>query len=485
MHDDVREAQIKIEAYAKKCGLDFFDTIFEMVSTDQMTAFAAFDGFPVRYPHWQFGMRYDQMMKKTEWGAHKIYEMVIQNDPSYAYLLSANSLVDQKMVIAHVYAHVDFFKNNMWFSKTERKMLDKMANHAVKIRAFMDELGQDRVEGFIDHVLALESLIDPALPFVEKKHVLDDVAKKVPVKLKVPHGYMDDFMNPPEYMHEQAERIQQEEERAKSLLKTPQSDERDILLFLMQYAPLEAWQKEVIDIIRNESYYFLPQRQTKIMNEGWASYWHASMMTGGILGDSEIIDFADRHAGAMRLDPGNLNPYKIGLELFRDIEERWNMGKHGVKYHACENMLEKSIWNTNDNAGRKKIFEVRTTCNDASFIDQYMTEEFVEKLQLYMYRDKKIVSKDFSNIKDVLLRQLTNCGEPVLYVRDANFKNRHELLLWHSFENTALDKAWAEKTMASLSVLWQRGVHVETQQDGSRMLWSYRDGVFSEEKIVL
>src|SRR5690606_25194197 len=112
---------------------------------------------------------YDQMSKGYEWGLQKIYEMVINTDPSYAYLLWSNSFVEQKTVIAHVYGHVDFFKNNAWFSKTNRKMLDKMANHAVRIREFMDRYGQDRVEEFIDHCLAIENLIDPYLPFHPEK----------------------------------------------------------------------------------------------------------------------------------------------------------------------------------------------------------------------------------------------------------------------------------------------------------------------------
>ena len=133
------------------------------------TRLAALGGFPVRYPHWRFGMEYDQLQKGYEWGLQKIYEMVINTDPAYAYLMKSNSLVDQKTVMAHVYGHVDFFKNNYWFSKTNRKMLDTMANHAVKIRNYMDRYGQDTVEQFIDFCLSIENLIDPHLPFATPK----------------------------------------------------------------------------------------------------------------------------------------------------------------------------------------------------------------------------------------------------------------------------------------------------------------------------
>ncbi|CAM6053605.1 unnamed protein product [Sphagnum tenellum] len=155
----------QIRQYAIDFGLDFFDTIFEMVDYEQINSLAALGGFPVRYPHWRFGMDYDQLSKGYAWGLQKIYEMVINTNPSYAYLMKSNNLVDQKTVIAHVYGHVDFFKNNYWFSKTNRKMLDQMANHAVKIRNYKDRYGQDKVEAFIDSCLAVENLIECVFTF--------------------------------------------------------------------------------------------------------------------------------------------------------------------------------------------------------------------------------------------------------------------------------------------------------------------------------
>src|SRR5882672_4410730 len=139
------EIQVQMEQHAKNYGLDFFPTIFELVDCDQLNAVAAYGGFPTRYPHWKFGMEYEQLSKGYTYGLQKIYELVINNDPAYAYLMKSNNMVDQKLVMAHVYGHVDFFKNNYWFSKTNRKMIDVMANHAVRIREYMDRHGQDVV----------------------------------------------------------------------------------------------------------------------------------------------------------------------------------------------------------------------------------------------------------------------------------------------------------------------------------------------------
>src|SRR3954454_4136868 len=149
--------------------------------------------------------------------------MVINNNPAYAYLLEGNSLVDQKMVIAHVLGHVDFFKNNYFFSKTNRRMIDGMANHATRVRRHIERLGIEKVESFIDACLCLENLIDPMSPFIARKPAVDrdrdkaghveDQAQEIPrIRAK---SYMDKFINPPEYMEEQKRKLERERDRPK------------------------------------------------------------------------------------------------------------------------------------------------------------------------------------------------------------------------------------------------------------------------------
>src|ERR1700757_3471462 len=163
------DMQREIEGYAKEFGLDYFDTIFEVLDYQRMNEVAAYGGFPTRYPHWRFGMEFEGLAKGYEYGLSKIYEMVINNDPCYAYLLEGNSLVDQKMVMAHVFAHNDFFKNNYYFSKTNRRMIDGMANHAARIRKHIERQGLDKVETFIDVCLTLDNLIDPHSPYIVRR----------------------------------------------------------------------------------------------------------------------------------------------------------------------------------------------------------------------------------------------------------------------------------------------------------------------------
>src|ERR1043165_1166843 len=148
--------QCEIEEYARGHGLDFFPTIFEYIDADQLNAIAAKGGFPVRYPHWRFGMEYERLSKGYHHGLQKIYEMVINNDPCYAYLMTNNDLVDQKLVMAHVYGHCDFFKNNLYFAHTSRKMMDEMANHGARIRDYVEKYGEDEVESFMDRCMSID-----------------------------------------------------------------------------------------------------------------------------------------------------------------------------------------------------------------------------------------------------------------------------------------------------------------------------------------
>lgn len=494
---DLKKLREEIEGYARGYGLDFFDTIFEMIDHDQMNAFAAYGGFPIRYPHWRFGMDFDQLSKGYEYGLQKIYEMVINTNPSYAYLMKSNMMVDQKTVMAHVYGHVDFFKNNYWFSKTNRKMLDTMANHAVRIRDLMDTHGVDRVEQFIDWVLAIENLIDPFLPFQNPKRDEAPASGAQPAsevgRLKNDRSYMEKYINPPEFLAEQRKKLADQQKQDK---KNPAEPQKDVLLFLLENSPLEEWEHDVLAMLRDEAYYFAPQAQTKIMNEGWASYWHSKIMTEKALKASEIIDFCDHHAGTLATQPGRINPYKIGIELFRDIEDRWNRGAFGKEYDECDNLREKASWDKKLGLGRQKIFEVRKVCNDVTFIDQYMTEEFMDRMQMYNYafnrrtNQYEIVDRDFAKTKEKLLFSLTNRGQPFIYVVDGNDNNRGELRLWHKHMGMDLDVKWTRETLRSVAAIWRRTVNLETENEGQKKVYTYSpsedhvsEGEFSEKFI--
>lgn len=484
--------QVEVEAYARGHGLDFFPTVFEVVDFDQLNEVAAYGGFPNRYPHWRFGMEYQQLAKGYAYGLQKIYELVINNDPCYAYLMKSNAPTDQKLVMAHVYGHCDFFKNNYWFSQTSRKMMDEMANHGNRVRRHMDRVGVEEVETFIDACLSLENLIDIHSPFIRRSQAAAktdwstqaeehfDAARpgRLPAK-----AYLDSFVNPPQALAAEADRLRREQEEVER--RFPTEPARDVLQFLLEHAPLKNWQLDVLSIIREESYYFAPQAQTKIMNEGWASYWHSTIMTQQGLTSAEVVDYCDHHSGTLATSPGQLNPYKLGIELFRDIEDRWNKGRFGREYEACDDLAKRRRWNTGANQGRQKIFEVRRVHNDLTFIDEFLTLDFCREHKLFSFGYNpqshyyEVESREFPKIKQRLLFSLTNRGCPEIVVRDANYKNRAELFLEHRFHGVELKLGEARDTLVNLHQIWARPVHLETLVGGQTTVLSF-DG--SEHK---
>ena len=480
--EELLAAKKQIREQARSYGLDFFPVIFEMCDYEQMNQIAAYGGFPQRYPHWRFGSEYEGLRKRHHYGLGRIYEMVINNDPCYAYLQESNALVDQKLVIAHVYGHCDFFKNNYWFSKTNRKMMDEMANHATHVRKHIEKHGYDTVERWLDVCLSLEDLIDPHSMFMSRGPMEmrkeDSKRSDDPTgKFKTDKDYMDRWINPPKVL--EAEQKKLRDDKAKMRHVTPARPTRDVLQYLLDHARLEDWQADCLSIVREEAYYFAPQGMTKVMNEGWASYWHSTLMTKHFVDAKEIIDYADHHSGTVHMPPGNFNPYKIGIELFRDIEDRWNKGKFGKEYEEASNLGEKKKWDKGLGLGREKIFEVRRVYNDVNFIDEFMTPEFIEKHKFYQYgRDPhtgqlRIVSRDPQRIKQTMLYQLTNMGRPFIYVADGNYGNRGELYLAHKHNGLDIEIKFAVETLKSVYRVWQRPVHLQARIDDEMILFSY------------
>ncbi|MGB0717043.1 MAG: SpoVR family protein, partial [Phycisphaerae bacterium] len=503
---EIAEQAEIIADHARREGLDFYPTIFEMLTSEEMSQVAAYGGFPQRYPHWRFGMDFEKLRKQHRYGLGRIYEMVINNNPCYAYLLNDNMMVDHKTVIAHVYGHCDFFKNNRWFSKTNRKMMDDMANHATRIRRYVERFGIDRVEQLIDTYLAIENLIDPHSVFMRRhekpkprvegeraqRNGSDRGGQRFPAK-----SYMDRYINPPERMEQ--ERREEAHEMAAAQARFPERPMRDVLLFLLEHAPLQDWEADVLSIVRAEAYYFAPQGQTKIMNEGWASYWHSTIMTQYVLRADELIDYCEHHSGTLATSPGRLNPYKLGIELLRDIERRWDMGRYGPDYDACDDMQARRNWGKDkaprervvakESPGRQKIYEVRALYNDVTFLDEFLTPEFVDDQKLYHYRQDPntgrmvVVNRDFKKIKRQLLFMLTNHAQPYIYVLDGNYRNRGELYLAHQHSGADLDIKYAVATLKSLHAVWRRPVHIEARIDDDAMLFTY-DGEQSTQQHI-
>jgi stage V sporulation protein R len=215
------------------------------------------------------------------------------------------------------------------------------------------------------------------------------------------------------------------------------------------------------------------------------------MTESGILEPTEVVDYADHHSGTMAISPGRLNPYKLGVELFRDIEDRWNKGRFGSEWERCTDMTARYTWDKQLGLGREKIFEVRKVYNDLGFIDTFLTKDFVVQSRLFVYDQieesgetfYQIVSRDFDHVKQSLLDQLTNSGRPIILVEDGNFRNRGELLLKHQYHGVELDTDYAHATLANIQHIWSRPVHIATIRDDEAILLSFDGSEHSESEF--
>lgn len=457
--EELSEAVDAIWQIGEEKGLDPFPTHFEVVPASIMYEFGAY-GLPGRYSHWTHGKAYHQMKTMYDYGLSKIYELVINTDPCYGFLLDVNSVLQNKLVIAHVMGHCDFFKHNIWFGNTNRQMVDVASVNAERINKYCFAHGDREVERYLDAVLSVQEHIDPNIRFRRKSREEYEAERKDPSTRSTPY---DDLWS--------LETRGQPAARPKSTgRKLPEEPEKDLLRFMAEHSPhLEPWQRDIIHIVRQEMLYFYPQMQTKIMNEGWASLWHARILRDLDLSQAEYIEFADLNASVVSPSSSRrqINPYYVGLKLWEDIERRWDE----------PSAEEQETLKRRPGRGRDKIFEIRELENDVSFLRNYLTEDLVEDLDLYVYRKEGdqwvVVDKDWEHVRDALVGQMTNMGQPTIMVEDGDYRKNSELYLKHYFEDRELDLGYAKHTLRHLHTLWGRPVHLETVIEGQRLLLSH------------
>ncbi|WP_341347011.1 SpoVR family protein [Paenibacillus sp. FSL H3-0469] len=440
----------EITEIASGFGLDFYPMRYEICPADIIYTFGAY-GMPTRFGHWSFGKTFHKMKSQYDFGLSKIYELVINSNPCYAFLLDGNSLVQNKLIVAHVLAHCDFFKNNMRFSMSNRDMVESMAATADRINDYSVTYGTDTVERFIDSVLAIQEHIDPSLiqpRKLGKTHLLE--AKMKERKDSPPGGSGPPNAYSELWDLEKTDAVPQEPETAGKRTFPPEP-EKDIVWFIQQYSTaLEDWQRDIMTMLHDEMLYFWPQMETKIMNEGWASYWHQRIMRELDLTAEETVEYAKLNSSVVQPSRQSLNPYYLGLKIFEDIEKRWD---------------------------RDKMFEVRELDSDISFIRSYLSKELVNDLDLYVFEKKgpewKITDKAWENVRDQLVLARVNGGSPYLVIQDADYERNGELLIAHRYESVELDLKYLERTLPHIYALWGRTVHLQTVVEDKNALFTY------------
>ncbi|MGF9766813.1 stage V sporulation protein SpoVR [Bacillus albus] len=457
----------EITEIATGFGLDFYPMRYEICPAEIIYTFGAY-GMPTRFSHWSFGKQFFRMKLQYDLGLSKIYELVINSDPCYAFLLDTNSLIQNKLIVAHVLAHCDFFKNNIRFSNTKRDMVESMSATAERVKAYEHKYGKAEVETFLDAVLAIQEHIDPSLMRPKLAWSIDDLEEEVEKKKA---SQYDDLWN----LDDRNKKRERSNIRKKK--KIPPQPEKDLLLFIEEYSrELEDWQRDILTMMREEMLYFWPQLETKIMNEGWASYWHQRILREMDLTSDEAIEFAKLNAGVVQPSKTSINPYYLGIKMFEDIEERYN--------NPTEEMKRRGV---KSGSGRDKIFEVREIEWDVSFLRNYLNKDLVMREDMYLFqrqgKEYKVIDKEWEHVRDQLVNMRTNGGFPYLVVEDGDYLKNGELYIKHSYEGIELDLKYLEKVLPYIHQLWGRTVHMESIVESKGVVFSY-DGKMVHRKYV-
>ncbi len=591
---ELAEPVTEARTLAEKLGLEPYAVNYWIIDYDEMNELIAYGGFQSRYPHWRWGMAYDRQQKQDRYSGGKAFEIVNNDNPSHAFLQESNTMADQKAVITHVEAHADFFANNEWFGLFTSGRSDDAVNaaamlerHARAIDGYMSdpEIERAAVEKWIDHCLTLEDNIDQHQVFERRLDVDgpsdsldDDLAAKLD-DLDLSEEIKGEVFN-----EEWLEAIEGEEPQ----VTFPEEPQKDILAFVREHGKqydeeagraveMEPWQRDVLDMMRAEAYYFAAQKMTKIMNEGWAAYWESTMMTDeAFADDDEIVNYADHMAKV--LGSGGLNPYSLGLELWEYVEnttnrrevlerllrvegiswrtltdvvdfgavlahleppeaidsidadslevvaslpEEWvdqealsaaregevDVDRYPWKLLSYEGMarrhysltkpqhrgfltrisqselerigrylfddaryatVEEALEDVEFTAGWDRMFDVRESHNDVTFLDEFLTEEFITENNYFTYEHSAatgqfhVASDAAADVKKKLLLQYTNFGKPTIAVYDGNYDNANELLLGHQYNGVMLDLAQAKATLERIFELWGRPVNLLT-----------------------
>jgi stage V sporulation protein R len=457
----------EITEIAKGFGLDFYPMRYEICPADIIYTFGAY-GMPTRFSHWSFGKQFHKMKLHYDLGLSKIYELVINSNPCYAFLLDTNSLIQNKLIVAHVLAHCDFFKNNCRFQNTNRDMVESMAATAERIKQYEHDYGKKEVEDFLNAVLAIQEHIDPSLIRSKLAWSMEDMEEEEEAPKKA--SQYDDLWN----LDNRSKPKAVPKKRKK---KFPPQPEKDILLFIEQYSSeLEDWQRDILTMMREEMLYFWPQMETKIMNEGWASYWHQRILREMDLTSDEALEYAKLNAGVVQPSKTSINPYYLGIKIFEDIEERYNNPTEAMKRDGVM-----------PGSGREKMFEVREVESDISFLRNYLNKDLVMREDMYLFqkqgKDYKIVDKAWEQVRDQLVNMRVNGGFPYITVNDGDYLRAGELYLKHWFEGIELDLKYLEKVMPYIFQIWGRPVHMESVIETKNVLFTY-DGKSVHRKYI-
>lgn len=469
---DLQEWNDRILELVQQFGLQTYPQEFEICDHEQMLSYMVYSGMPSHYPHWSYGKSFEKLKTLYDYGISGLpYEMVINSSPAIAYLMRDNSLALQVLTMAHVYGHNDFFRNNFTFRTIRAEFtIERFKTHADRVRSYVEDpsIGLENVERILDAAHALSMQCQRNLSV--RKETPEEQQEKRLRESEPPADPFRAIHRPREYT-------------PPDLNKVPLYPDEDLLLFIRDHnSRLAEWEKDLLAVVHEQAQYFIPQIETKIMNEGWASFWHKRIMDTLDLPQAIRLEFMVRHNQVLCPSPGNINPYHVGMKVWEDIEKRWD--------HPSPD--DEREFGPRKQTGMQKIFEVREVDRDVSFLRRFLTEEMVRELKLFEYQtrgNEKVVSRvadkeNWQDIKETLIRNVGMGTIPVIKVEDADFNKNRTLLLTHQHDGRDLHLEYAEKTLQYLAQLWGREVALETTINERKSLLSYSDNKLTIRNVA-
>jgi stage V sporulation protein R len=440
MSGDWHEYIHRIEELAARSGLKFHPVDFEAVPDSFMMEIAVY-GLPVRMPHWSFGVRYIYQLIQRHMGHSRLFEVVFPGNPGHAYLAESNGLAENILVTAHVLGHADFSRNNLLFRRCQEQVSERIvehaANHARQISQAIEAYGAQRVEATLDAALALEQHID-----------VDQALRRAPYPeyAAEPKALVDDLFRKRFAALEPVSGAGGVEVRKRA--PVPPHPERDLLWFIAHYAPeMESWERDIFLAVREESFYFYPVFATQIMNEGWASYWHARLLReADFVPQQAYVDAIKCHSDVVRPIAAeaqvslNINPYHLGFCMWEKI-----VARDGLE-------VARSIMEQDDDFG---------------FVRNHLTRDLADELGLFRYNARsdgqvKVLEQDLPALQEAILAPKYNFGAPAVSAVHVRQDGTLELAHDAGVDGRGLDTDRGRKVLDYLHRVWRRPIVLTT-----------------------
>jgi stage V sporulation protein R len=438
----------KLEELARKLGLDWSPVIFEAVPDSFMSEIAVY-GLPVRMPHWSFGARYIYQLVQRHMGYSRLFEVVFPGNPGHAYLASSNGLSDNILVTAHVLGHADFSHNNLLFRRCQAQVSEHIVEHAAaharQIERHIETHGTEVVEQVLDAALSLEQYIDIDQTLRRERYAEYMPAPGPPIDDQFRARYAS--LDP-----SGAAALSPRKVRA----PIPPHPERDLLWFIATYAPeMESWERDIFLAVREESFYFYPVFATQIMNEGWASYWHARLLReADFVPQAAYVDAIKCHSDVVRPIAAeqqvalSVNPYHLGFTLWEKVIEE--SGLEAARRVMCED-------------------------DDFSFVRNNLSRDLASKMGLFRFKRQdngqiKVEEEDINSLRESLLLDKYNFGAPRIAVGEVRQDGTLVLLHDHQIDGRGIDPDRGRKVLDYVRRVWRRPVVLKTVDGRSEPL---------------